>query len=220
MDQDLHQPTQQEPVGNAPVAPATPPVNPEVPTMAPPVAHTAAPTAVASADAEPRNFLAAFLFATFGGVLALRNFYLGQKNLGFIRLGLFFGGIFVAILAVVAKLLPLSLIGGLAYFAAIIWAIVDFFVVYFSVRTDADGQPLTMTKRDHKWAAFIFWLNIAAFVLVVFFYIVAFSFASSKFKDIESSSSTNSLNNSSLRSQDLYQYNTDSSTSSGSSFSY
>jgi heme/copper-type cytochrome/quinol oxidase subunit 1 len=56
------------------------------------------------------------------------------------------------------------------------WALVDFFYVYNAVKTDAKGRPLTITKRDKKWAKILYIGTIIAFVLAVAFWIVLASF--------------------------------------------
>lgn len=159
------EPIMQQPVGMQPTpAPAAPPAATN---------YNTAPTVPLGASSEPRNFLATFLLASYGGLLGLRHFYLGQKTLGFVRLGLFLAYFLLLILGGIAGSGVLILLGGLSLIVAYIWTIVDFFVVYLSVKNDADGQPLTKTNRDAKWAKVIFMvtviLSIIAFVGGVLF---------------------------------------------------
>lgn len=151
---------------------------------------------VAQPTKEPRNYLVTFLLATFGGQLALRNFYIGDKKLGWIRLGLMVGGWFWAMLWLLMGQLMLAGVGSMAMAVAGVWAIIDFFVVYFNVRTDADGQPLTLTVRDKLWAKVIFWVQIvlwSLWALAVLIVLVNF----------ENISKSNIFNNSSSSSQSL-----------------
>lgn len=191
MDQDFQQPNTQPPVGDQPTPAVTPPV-----TQQPPNASFVAPAPVAASGfgepSEPRNFLVTFLLTLSGGILGLRNFYIGQKKIGWIRLGMFIGIFVSVLLAVALKMGAFVLIAFLLEVVAGIWAIVDFFLVYFSVRTDADGAPLTMTKRDHKWATVIFWVNIAAFAFVLIVTLVGYTYAESKFKSLTNSNTSNS----------------------------
>ncbi len=125
--------------------------------------HTATP----KAD-EPRNFLATFLLTSpGGGLLGLRNFYLGQKTIGFVRLGLFLSYFLLMIVSAFARSAVLGFIATLLLLIAYIWSIVDFFVVYFSVKTDAEGQPLARTARDTKWAKTIFIVTVVVSTLAI-----------------------------------------------------
>lgn len=145
--------------------PSTPPAAPVNPAFTPPPAP--APSEPLTGSAEPRNFLVTFLLAAgYGSLLGLRHFYLGQKTLGLVRLGLFAGGYLLWIVGAVAQSGVLMLVSGLAILVAYIWAMVDFFVVYLSVKTDADNQPLTKTKRDAKWAKVIFLITVISIVLI------------------------------------------------------
>lgn len=127
--------------------------------------HAPAPSAQ-----EPRNFLVAFLLTTILGVLGLRHFYLGNAKLGWIRSGLFIGGYAWSILMAILGEGVLGILGFFAIITASIWALVDFFYVYNAVKVDADGQPLTATVRDRKWAKSIY---VGAISLVVVSSIVA-----------------------------------------------
>lgn len=138
--------------------------------VAPPApAETAYSTANTALNgvSEPRNFLVTFLLASCGGLLGLRNFYLGQKVLGFVRLGLFLGYFLLIGLGLVAQSAVLALLGSLLLMISYIWSIVDFFVVYISVKTDADGQALTRTARDSKWAKTMFIVTIVLFTIAI-----------------------------------------------------
>ena len=126
---------------------------------------------------EPRNFLATFLLTSTFGTLGLRHFYLGSKKLGWLRLGLFVGGYALVLLAAATQQTSLFFIAGLAILTAVIWAIADFFYVYFNVKSDAEGQPLTVTSRDKKWASVIFWTTIGLFVLGLIAGIIGSSYA-------------------------------------------
>ena len=151
---------------------------------------------VAEPPKEPRNYLVTFLLATFGGQLALRNFYIGDKKLGWIRLGLMAGGWLWAMLWLLLGQVMLAGVGLIAMAVAGAWAIIDFFLVYFSVRTDADGQPLVITARDKLWAKVIFWVQIvlwALWALMVLIMLVNF----------ENISKSNIFNNSSSSGQSL-----------------
>ena len=127
-----------------------------------------------AAKHEPRNFLVTFLLACMFGVLGLRHFYLGDKKLGWIRTGLFVGGYLLLIVAIPSGLPILLAFGSLAILAAWVWAIIDFFFVYNAVKTDAEGQPLTTTARDKKWAKVLYIVTIAS-VIVSFLAMVVFA---------------------------------------------
>lgn len=129
------------------------------------------PTRPASTTGEQRNFLAAFLLALGFGPMGLRHFYLGDKKLGWTRIGLFFGGYLLFVVASLAHLGALIIVSFLSITAAWVWALVDFFYVYNAVKTDAKGQPLTITPHDKKWAKILFVGTIVAFVLAVAFWI-------------------------------------------------
>lgn len=133
---------------------------------------------------EPRNFLVTFLLAVMFGQLGLRHFYTGEKKLGWIRLGLVIGGILWTFVFALAGLGLLSSLGSLALIVAGIWSIVDFFAVYLSVRKDADGQDLIITKRDKTWAKAIFWSIIVAIVLYVLFFFTIMSIALNSAQDM------------------------------------
>lgn len=110
---------------------------------------------------EPRNFLATFLLTTVFAPLGLRHFYLGDIRFGWIRSGLFIGGIVWMILFSSFGVLSLVVLGWLATMVAFIWGIVDFFYVYFNVRHDIRGRSLVATSLDRKFTTVIFWVTIA-----------------------------------------------------------
>lgn len=118
-----------------------------------------------TADSEPRNFLVTFLLTCSFGPVGLRHFYLGNKLLGWIRTGLFLGGFVWLVIMLLVHQPALAFLGFFATIAAVIWAAGDFFYVYFRVRSDANGQPLSITQRDKTWAKGIF---IAILVLFIF----------------------------------------------------
>ncbi|MFO0971227.1 MAG: hypothetical protein U0520_02660 [Candidatus Saccharimonadales bacterium] len=161
---------------------------------------------------EPRNFLATFLLASYGGILGLRNFYLGQKALGFVRLGLFLGYFLLIILGIFTKSAVVGLLGSVLLLIAYIWSLVDFFVVYLSVKTDAEGQPLTRTARDSKWAKTIFIVTVVMSTIVIIGGIVLALTGESLFKKAvrDSGSSSNSLQSDTKFDYDYnsdYEYN-------------
>lgn len=130
---------------------------------------------VEPAQQELRNFLVTFLLACSFGPLGLRHFYLGNKRLGWIRTGLFAGG-FVWAIAFIFMLQPaVAFMGIMATIVAVVWAIIDFFYVYFAVRTDNDGQALVMTQRDKKWARALFVAMIVLFAFSVILNVVTTS---------------------------------------------
>lgn len=140
----------------------TPPAPTTTPTP-PPAFNPLAESTVS----EPRNFLVTFLLAAgYGGILGLRNFYLGQKTIGLVRLGLFVGGYLLIVIGAASQSAVLVSVAALAVLTAYIWMIVDFFVVYLSVKTDAEGQPLTKTNRDAKWAKMFFLITVISIVLM------------------------------------------------------
>lgn len=118
-----------------------------------------------TAESEPRNFLVTFLLTCSFGAIGLRHFYMGNKLLGWIRTSLFAGGFIWLIVCLLIHQPALAFLGFIATIAAVVWAIGDFFYVYFMVRTDADGQELTTTDRDRRWAKGLF---IAIIVLFIF----------------------------------------------------
>lgn len=120
---------------------------------------------LASSRRDHRNFLVTFLLTCSFGPFGLRHFYVGNMLLGWVRVGLSVGGFVWLIIFLLVHQPALAFLGFAATIAAIIWAIGDFFYVYFRVRTDADGQPLTVTARDRKWARGLF---IAVIVMFVF----------------------------------------------------
>ena len=132
---------------------------------------TEQPKQTTTTSIGPRNFLAAFILTLSFGPLGLRHFYLGDKKLGWTRLGLFAGGYLLMAVASVAHIGALIIIAFLALFAAWIWALVDFFYVYNAVKTDADGQPLTITPRDKKWAKILYIGTIVASILAIIFWV-------------------------------------------------
>lgn len=114
---------------------------------------------------QPRNFLVTFLLACSFGPFGLRHFYTGNTLLGWIRLGLCVGGFVWLIVFLLIHQPALAFLGFAATIAAIVWAVGDFFYVYFRVKNDADDQPLLVTARDRKWARGLF---IAVIVMFVF----------------------------------------------------
>lgn len=114
---------------------------------------------------EPRNFLVTFLLTCSFGPIGLRHFYLGNSLLGWIRTGLFVGGFVWLIICLLIHQPALAFLGFTGTIAAVIWAVGDFFYVYFKVRSDADGRALAITDRDKRWAKGIF---IAIIVLFIF----------------------------------------------------
>ncbi len=147
-------------------------------------------------NSNPRNFLVTFLLATFTGGLALRNFYVGDKKIGWLRLSLYVGGLIWAFLWFLMGQFILGSVGYLAMAVAGVWAIVDFFIVYFKVRTDAEGQALTTTPRDMKWAKVIFLVTIILWGLyalgILIVAVNAENFSKSNIFNRSSSSSLNS----------------------------
>lgn len=137
-----------------------------------PATETPHTPAAATAAHEPRNFLVTFLLASFGGYLGLRHFYLGEPRLGWIRSGLFAGGYAVMLLGMVFDLSLAMFVGSLGVMVAGVWAIVDYFYVFFAVKNDAEGQPLVATARDKRWATVMFWVIIALSVIFVLLYIL------------------------------------------------
>ena len=129
--------------------------------------HRRGPVDLASkaVASEPRNFLVTFLLTCSFGPVGLRHFYLGNKLLGWIRTGLFIGGFIWLIVCLLIHQPAIAFLGFMATIAAVVWAVGDFFYVYFKVRSDADGQLLSVTDRDKRWAKGIF---IAIIVLFIF----------------------------------------------------
>lgn len=78
--------------------------------------------------APPRSRAAAALLAFFFGWLGVHRFYVGDTGGGVALLVLFFTG-FITF--------------GLTWFAAIIWAFVDFIVILCGGFRDSYGRPLT-----------------------------------------------------------------------------
>lgn len=147
-----------------------------------PATVTPAETTGAAAH-EPRNFFVAFLLTTLAGPLGLRHFYLGDKKLGWIRTGLFAGGYVWIFLMALLQQGSLATLGFLAVSVAAIWAIVDFFYVYNAVKTDAEGQPVTATARDRRWAKGIYLATIIACVAVFVLSILGASLAENVLRD-------------------------------------
>jgi len=121
---------------------------------------------------EPRNFLVTFLLACSFGPVGLRHFYLGDKRLGWIRAGLFAGGFIWAIAFIFLRQPAVAFMGIMATIVAVVWAVIDFFYVYFKVRTDNAGQPLTVTTWDKKWARALFIAMIVLFTFSVILNII------------------------------------------------
>lgn len=170
----------------------TEPVTPAAPT--PQATYSNTP----SSDDEPRNFLVTFLLAAgYGGFLGLRNFYLGQKTIGFVRLGLFLGGYATIFFATLARIGTLIFVGFLLLAIAYIWAAVDFFVVYLSVKTDAKGKPLTRTNRDAKWAKVFFLITVITISIVFVMGVIAGIMGESALRNItDNQESIDTLNTS------------------------
>jgi hypothetical protein len=130
---------------------------------------------VAAGTFEPRNFLVTFLLACSFGPLGLRHFYLGNNLLGWIRTGLFVGGFIWAVAFIFLRQPALAFVGIIASIAAIIWAVVDFFYVYFAVKADAQGRPLANTARDKRWARVLFIAMIVLFMFSVILNVIGAS---------------------------------------------
>jgi hypothetical protein len=128
------------------------------------------------AGQESRSFLVTFLLTMIAGPLGLRHFYLGNKKLGWIRTGLFLGGYLWMIVMAFLGQGVLGFLGFVAVASAGIWSIVDFFYVYNAVKTDADGQPLTATARDRRWARTFYLAAIAGVIAAVVLGIAAGTF--------------------------------------------
>jgi TM2 domain-containing membrane protein YozV len=99
---------------------------------------------------EPRNFLATLLFAVSFGQMGVNRIYTGDTTLGWIRFGLFGGGL----------LLSPFLIGMPLLLVAQVWGWVDVFLVYHGSRTDVAGVAMTQTERDRKAAKIIYILFV------------------------------------------------------------
>jgi len=121
------------------------------------------------------------------GLLGLRHFYLGEKKLGWLRLGLVVGGYALMLLGAIVNVIAISLLGLLALLVGYVWAIVDFFIVYFSVKTDGDGRALVATARDKRWAKTIFWVTIGLVIAYVVLVIIAISVAQSQVNNFDTS---------------------------------
>lgn len=132
---------------------------------------------------EPRNFLATFLLTAAFAPLGLRHFYLGDRRLGWIRVGLFIGGgIWMSIFAGL-NIVALALVGWLAFMTASIWGVVDFFYVYFSVRHDATGKPLVASSLDRRFATIIFWITVGFAALCLMLLVIGLSIGQSTYND-------------------------------------
>ena len=131
----------------------------------------------------PRSFLVAFLLTMIAGPLGLRHFYLGDKKLGWIRTGLFAGGYVWIILMSLLGQGVLAFLGFIAVAVAGIWSLVDFFYVYNAVKTDVDGQALTATDRDRKWARMFYLAAIIGFVACLVLGIVAGAYIEHQIKN-------------------------------------
>lgn len=143
------------------------------------------PAAATTVTNEPRNFLAAFLLTMVAGPLGLRHFYLGNKKLGWVRTGLFAGGYLWFFAMSLLNMPLLAVLGFFAIATASIWAVVDFFYVYSAVKTDAEGQPLTATARDRKWAKIFYFAAIAAFVVGLIVSVVGAALIQNQLKDVD-----------------------------------
>ncbi|HEU0266845.1 MAG TPA: hypothetical protein VFQ70_04420, partial [Candidatus Saccharimonadaceae bacterium] len=139
------------------------------------LATTATTKNAALESDEPRNFLATFLLTTVFGMLGLRHFYLGDIRFGWIRSGLFVGGIIWMVAFASLNIAALTILGWLATTVAIIWGIVDFFYVYFNVRRDAHGRALVATTLDRTFATVIFWVAIAIAAAALIALLIALS---------------------------------------------
>lgn len=125
-------------------------------------AHHTETTTTVTAGHEPRNFLAAFLLVLSFGPMGLNRLYTGEKTIGWIRFGLFFGGL----------LLSAFFVGEPLMLVAVIWGIVDVFLVYNGTRTDAAGAKLTATTRDLRLAKILYIIFIVVLVLSVIAFII------------------------------------------------
>jgi len=110
---------------------------------------------------EPRSRLVAFLLNLSFGYAGIHQLYLGNKTQGWIRFGL----------AIAMYPLMIVFIGFLIAPVLFVWQVVDFFLLQFSTKTDADSQPLTVTNRDAAWqkGIFIVTLVICSLAFVVSF---------------------------------------------------
>lgn len=148
----------------ATVAPAA------VPAPAPVFTTPPAEQPVAGVARDQRNFLAAFVLAVAFGAAGLNRLYTGHKTIGWIRFGLYFGGLLLTFIG----------IGLLLQLVAYIWALADVFMLYFGKRVDADGQPLYQNARDVRSAKLLLILTIII-VVIVMVIIIAIIVASSFF---------------------------------------
>ena len=156
-EQQSMPPTPEQPMPDS--APAPQPV-------AAPVAPPPRPSEQAPAKpSEPRNFLVAFLMTISFGFYGLHQVYLGRKVQGWIRFGL----------ALIAYPLSAVLVGLPILLVLSVWTAVDFFIVFFK-RTDGEGKPLTVTKRDALWAKVIFIVSIVVWGLYIATAVLVLSF--------------------------------------------
>lgn len=170
------------------------------------------PVAASLVSPEPRNFLSTFLLAMFGGQFGLRHFYTGDKKLGWVRVGLFVGGYAWIFLMALMQQGVLSALGVIAIITAVVWAIVDFFYVFFSVRTDKEDQPLVTTARDMKWATVLFWVTVGTTALFIISGLAAGSWAENQLRELQKNNpGYNSLDSNQSPGLEGYRYRYDNS---------
>lgn len=128
---------------------------------------------------KPRNFLAALLLTMSFGTTGLHQLYLGRPKQAWIRFGLLFSLIPVAVFMLFIPPLGMAL-GLLAIIAVpvlLVWGIVDVVRVYLN-RVDGEGNALEATDRDAKAAKIIF------FGAIIMYAILPVLVASTSFKSI------------------------------------
>lgn len=121
--------------------------------------------APAHASSEPRSKAFAFMILLLFGYFGMHKIYLGHKKEGWTRFGLGVASILTLIL----------IVGYLIMLVLAVWTLVDFFMLHLKTTTDAEGQPLTVNKRDAKWEKGIFIFHIVVGVLYVLAVIAAVS---------------------------------------------
>lgn len=88
---------------------------------------------------------------------------------------MFIGGFIWAVSFILLRQPAVAFLGIMATIVALVWAVVDFFYVYFAVRSDNDGYPLVLTKRDKKWSRALFIAVIVMFIFSVILNIIGAS---------------------------------------------